>query len=863
MALSKRTDFGDAKYAGVEVDDRASFDVPGALSAVLDAGFDFVVAPLALQPAQRRSRFRRLRGVASVPGAVSADFGNGDGAPPPPWAPSDLLLPSSAWSSQVVGKLSTWIDCDAEDADAAADESASEEHSGGRGDAGRDADAVTAATAAASPRAVRRELALDSEAALAQELAWAAHLSLQAVILQPPPPPPPPVASSRRTRRHRPGLGPNGARAVCSGLRGLGAPAVWLRLPLWWREEGRATGAEGEVGRNEKENGEACADDADQEDPWHSWDELRHLCEHSSRLGVMLDLPSKIVPGGSSSSSSGGGGGGEGGGTKDHPAVAALRRWVGEPLKAVCLPSAAFVANRRGFPALPRVHQELLQVAFAAGVQVVMGGAPEIVPPLSPPPANGENAGGGGGMGTNDPLSADAAAARAAREYLAHVFRRPGPPALPGGNADHMSDEDARRLREDLAGYRDFLQAPLQPLQDNLESSTYETFERDSPKYSAYGEAVSCYLSDRLAARKAAEAGVAERGEGDVTVIMVVGAGRGPLVRASLAAADSVGARVRVYAVEKNPNAVITLQGLLATEPAWRGRVCVVARDMRRWRAPEAADLLVSELLGSFGDNEMSPECLDGAQRFLKKGTGVSIPASYTSFLEPVTAAKPWSDARGSGGGGGGGGGSAGDGGGGGGNGGCGENSAAAVQALETPYVVHLHRFTSCSRGSTRPVFTFDHPRKGAGAWKGVGGKEDRGGKGGGLEEDESDGDDDDDDDPNARRITLRFDRQNEPSALVHGLAGYFETTLYSSRRTGKTVKLSTHPPTHTPGMASWFPIFFPLVSPLRAPAGREVEVSMWRRRKGARVWYEWSAKCGGSATHVHNPGGRSYYVGL
>ena len=30
------------------------------------------------------------------------------------------------------------------------------------------------------------------------------------------------------------------------------------------------------------------------------------------------------------------------------------------------------------------------------------------------------------------------------------------------------------------------------------------------------------------------------------------------------------------------------------------------------------ADILVSELLGSFGDNELSPECLDGAQSFLK-----------------------------------------------------------------------------------------------------------------------------------------------------------------------------------------------------------------------------------------------------
>jgi protein arginine N-methyltransferase 5 len=44
---------------------------------------------------------------------------------------------------------------------------------------------------------------------------------------------------------------------------------------------------------------------------------------------------------------------------------------------------------------------------------------------------------------------------------------------------------------------------------------------------------------------------------------------------------------------------------------------------MRSWVAPEPADILVSELLGSFGDNELSPECLDGAQRFLAPGEWV------------------------------------------------------------------------------------------------------------------------------------------------------------------------------------------------------------------------------------------------
>lgn len=50
----------------------------------------------------------------------------------------------------------------------------------------------------------------------------------------------------------------------------------------------------------------------------------------------------------------------------------------------------------------------------------------------------------------------------------------------------------------------------------------------------------------------------------------------------------------------------------------WGDQVTVVSTDMRFWNAPEKADILVSELLGSFGDNELSPECLDGAQKFLK-----------------------------------------------------------------------------------------------------------------------------------------------------------------------------------------------------------------------------------------------------
>ena len=55
---------------------------------------------------------------------------------------------------------------------------------------------------------------------------------------------------------------------------------------------------------------------------------------------------------------------------------------------------------------------------------------------------------------------------------------------------------------------------------------------------------------------------------------------------------------------------------------------------MRAWHPAEddRADIIVSELLGSFGDNELSPECLYSAQH-LFKANAISIPCSYTSWV--------------------------------------------------------------------------------------------------------------------------------------------------------------------------------------------------------------------------------------
>lgn len=90
---------------------------------------------------------------------------------------------------------------------------------------------------------------------------------------------------------------------------------------------------------------------------------------------------------------------------------------------------------------------------------------------------------------------------------------------------------------------------------------------------------------------------------------------------------------------------------------------------------------MVSELLGSWGDNELSPECLDGAQRFLKEG-GVSIPQEYTSYVAPMSSHKLWREV----------------------------SNFEELKKLETAYVVKLHNFVQLAE--EKPCFTFHHPNE-------------------------------------------------------------------------------------------------------------------------------------------------------
>jgi len=155
---------------------------------------------------------------------------------------------------------------------------------------------------------------------------------------------------------------------------------------------------------------------------------------------------------------------------------------------------------------------------------------------------------------------------------------------------------------------------PLQPLAEHLSSSIYETFEGDQSKYDQYTMAISKALEKK----------------GYDSIVAICGAGRGPIVDCAIKAGA-----INIYVVEKNHAASILLRSRLKNE--WTGNIQFFEGDMRTIELPNKIDILVTELLGGFGDNELSPECIEGCERFLGPDS-LSIPSSYSSYLVPLTS---------------------------------------------------------------------------------------------------------------------------------------------------------------------------------------------------------------------------------
>ncbi|KAK5631446.1 hypothetical protein RRF57_007160 [Xylaria bambusicola] len=536
---------------------------------------------------------------------------------------------------------------------------------------------------------------------------------------------------------------------------------------------------------------------------WDSWHVIRTACEYDARLFVALRVPRALPP------------------------KELQMRWFSEPIQYLTYSPSTFQTNKAGHPSLGRLHQELIHTYMR------LKHAPyfllcDIGPELQDDPAAEHR------MDTSSasefPTLSDAATQSSKGErriqghnaYLAY-FR----------HLERQQEPYSELELNTLTNFQDWLQSPLQPLSDNLESITYEVFEGDPVKYNQYEFAIEGALREWSELKKPTSSP-------DGVVIAVAGSGRGPLVTRALRASETTGVPVKLWAVEKNPNAYVYL--LRQNQTVWNGRVTVVKTDMRAWKGPlissssaEAVhgkvDILVSELLGSFGDNELSPECLDGIQHVLAPDHGISIPSSYTAHVSPISTPRLYADIKSR----------------------SGQGGADGANAFDTPWVVRLFALDFvAARGVPdharfQQAWEFAHPlpqstmdavaTRRSGGVVGGGGGSMAGGVGA--------------NDHNARECHLTFVCRSR--GVIHGLAGYFEAVLYESQIKGEDengdkpmVELSTLPEAidrKSKDMVSWFPIFFPLKQPLYFPSDSELEVTMWRQTDDTKVWYEWQVE--------------------
>lgn len=494
------------------------------------------------------------------------------------------------------------------------------------------------------------------------------------------------------------------------------------------------------------------------------------------------------------------------------PRLEVQARWFSEPVRILDIPSSAFVANKHNIHVLPKAHQLFIARMMRLRVTpwILLSDVGSLPQTLSD-----------GGAEWADPTPAQAAAHKTSGKYKNDL------PYIEYVRKHLQTKQPPRTPIERFGqGFQDYLQNPLQPLTDNLESITYEVFEKDPVKYDWYEAAVTQALTDWAAQGKPTSK------TGRVTVA-VVGAGRGPLVTRALAASDVAEVPIDIWAIEKNPSAFVLLQR--HNKSKWGGRVHLVQTDMRLWPGPSSdaaeessasrsgsngppglvqavlpgeasagahttIDILVSELLGSFGDNELSPECLDGVQHLLTPEHGISIPSSYTAHLTPIGAPKLYADI-------------------------AQRVAGGDKDAWEVPYVVMLHSIDYLSKQGTalpaaevttaeeqqfqdklpdvKLAWEFTHPLPSQ-FIRNSQLNDSMGGNG-----------------HNARFAKLNFSITDR--GICHGIAGYFEAVLYSPRSLSAAatkvaqedmVELSTNPvtmPAKSEDMISWFPIFFPL----------------------------------------------------
>ncbi|CCD22815.1 protein arginine N-methyltransferase NDAI_0A06610 [Naumovozyma dairenensis CBS 421] len=472
-------------------------------------------------------------------------------------------------------------------------------------------------------------------------------------------------------------------------------------------------------------------EDSDSLAAWELWNTIRKICNYHKSLTVSLALPKIKTP------------------------THVLSRWLSEPVSCLLISSSVFATNQYEYPVLHKYNQNIIKKfqEINGNSQTISG---ELVIILHSLDKSGDQ------IKMEESVYVD---------YINYLLKR-NDTLLITKNKDH----------NDVLS-QPSLMPPLQPHKETLSNSIYSVFENDTVKYDLYEQSIDEAMLD-LIGNNTMDKNL---------IVLIAGAGRGPLVNKVFLIAKRHGilSHIQIIALEKNPQAYLYLQK--RNFDKWENKVDLVLEDMRFWSDSSIkVDLCISELLGSFGCNELSPECLWNIEKCHSKESTIFIPQSYSSYIAPISSPILY------------------------------QSLATKESGLESPWVAHNIPYTFLS-SKVNQLWTFKHPARPNT-----------------IENEISNF---------SRNMTTEFKIKHRGD--IHALMGFFSAELYKGSKISivpnelpiKFLSQDDSEPNiqKTHGMYSWSPIVFPLAYPFSVSDNTEITVLFSRVHSFEKVWYEWS----------------------
>lgn len=490
---------------------------------------------------------------------------------------------------------------------------------------------------------------------------------------------------------------------------------------------------------------------------WGMWNSIRLICNYHPSLSVSLGAPKSNIP------------------------SAILDRWLLEPVKFYLISASRFIPNAKSYPVLHKFNQliiwKLVQFKALDPPILMLHGVDRKNVHKSPALLN-QNPNHSNLKEVDDN---NKSTFLSYVQYLVASSYKTN--LLPHLLSFTISALQGANISKSSLSSPFILQAPIEPIVDNLENEAYKIFEQDTFKYQQYERAIAKALVDlhnSWTSNKKPH-------------VLFLGPGRGPLIDRFFSALNLLSVSSKdfiITAIERNPNVMILLNQKNAMY--WNSEVNIINADSRdyihlNYKAENPKfSMVISELIGSFGCNELMPECIDSiATQELCDENCIFIPQDLHCYVSPVFSPKLWKLA-----------------------------SNTSVDKLYVPMLPEMEVLLDYPK----EVWSFESRVR--------------------LNDPE-----------NTTIIFHSFNKHNsrqcrvslEPTrkGLTHGLAGFFSSTLYDD------VVLSNLPkPPEIDDAVSWLPAFLPFETPLNLYDGQEISLFIRRVCSLDSVWYEWSVEC-------------------